>query len=219
MGSNLNAVATKFVPGQVTASAPLGNGHIHATFAVDVRTDAGLRALVLQRLNTRVFPDPEALMENLRRVAGHPGVAEWVPGLLATPEGEVLVRTPDGECWRAWERVVDTESFDLVENPALAREIGRAFGAFVSGLVDLPGPRLHATLTDFHDTVATLAKLENAIDQDRAARVAEVGAEIEGLRARAPLARALDRAALSERVTHNDTKANNVLFDRATGRA
>ncbi|MBW2396698.1 MAG: aminoglycoside phosphotransferase family protein [Deltaproteobacteria bacterium] len=219
MSDSLEAVAAAFVPGQVQSSTPLGNGHIHATFAVDMETEDGPRAIVLQRLNTQVFTDPDALMENMQRVARHPGVAAWVPGLLATPEGKVLLRTPERECWRAWERVPNTESFDLVENVAAAREIGRAFGAFVSGLADLPGPPLHATLPDFHDTAARLAKLEAAIAEDRVARVAEVRPEIEGLRRRASLTRALDREALPERVIHADTKANNVLFDRATGRA
>ena len=217
--ASLDMVAAVFVPGEVVASAPLGAGHIHATFAVDIRAAPGLRALVLQRLNTEVFPDPDALMENLLRVARHPGVAAWVPGLLTTPGGDVLVRTPEGECWRAWERVTGAESFDLVEGPTVAREIGRAFGAFVAGLADLPGPPLHATLPDFHDTAAQLAKLEAAIDLDRVGRRASVRPEIDALRAHRALARCLDRTLLPERITHNDTKANNVLFDRASGRA
>ncbi|MCP5056740.1 MAG: aminoglycoside phosphotransferase family protein [bacterium] len=219
MSDALEAVAAAFVPGRVQMCAPLGNGHIHATFGVDVETDDGPRAIVLQRLNTEVFKGPEALMENMQRVARHGGVSAWVPELLATQEGKVLLRTPEGEVWRAWERVRNTESFDLVENVTVAREIGRAFGAFVSGLADLPGPPLHATLPDFHDTAARLETLETAIAEDRVGRVTEVGPEIEGLRSRAPLARALAQGALPERVIHGDTKANNVLFDRATGRA
>lgn len=219
MSQSLEEVAAAFVPGEVAATAPLGNGHIHATFAVDVRTPQGLRTLVLQRLNTEVFPDPEALMRNLLRVARHPAVAAWVPELLTTPNGDALVRTPEGECWRAWERVIDAESFDLVEGPTVAREIGRAYGAFVAGLADLPGPPLNATLPGFHDTLARIAKLEAAIDLDQAGRSKSVRPEIDALRAHAGLARVLDPSLLPERVTHNDTKANNVLFERASGRA
>ncbi len=219
MSDGAAEAATRFVAGAVRASGPLGSGHIHATFGIDLATDSGPRALVLQRLNTHVFPDPDRLMENLVRVTSHPSVAAWVPRLVATPRGDVLVRTPDGACWRAWERVPDAESFDLVEHADTAREIGRAFGAFAAGLADLPPPPLHATLPGFHDTVARRSALEEAVRADRVGRVAAAGAEIEGLGARAALATCLDVAGLPERSTHNDTKANNVLFDRKTQRA
>jgi len=213
------------VEGEFLSAVPWGSGHINDSFSVTVeRRGAPVRYLV-QRINHTVFPDPLALMENVRRVTEHLrrrlGDARRHLTLVPTRDGAVVHHDPESGYWRAFPFIEGTETFDTVRSAATAREGARAFGRFQRELADLPGPRLAETIPGFHDTPARFAALAAAVEADAAGRVRAAGPEIEFALARESLGHVLTDAyaagEMPERVTHNDTKINNVLFDARSG--
>jgi len=229
----LAEVSAQFaLPGRFAVAEPHGNGHINDTFRLTLEAAAGGRRFILQRLNTTVFRDPDALMANFLRVTRHaaqklaagaagPGRYE-VPTVVPTRTGDPFHRTADGECWRCLPCIEDAESHDVLRDPTEAHAAGYAFGQFQSLVADLPAPRLHETIPDFHNTPKRFAALERAIAADPQGRARLVGPEIAAARDRHGLALHLlarhSRGEIPERITHNDTKLNNVLLDRTTGR-
>lgn len=164
-------------------------------------------------------------MENIRRVTAHlagktaagPEAARRMLTLVPALDGKPFHRDAAGNWWRAFPFIERAHAVDVVETPAQAFAAAQAFGRFQKLLVDLPAPRLPDTIPDFHHTPKRLAALEKAIAADARNRAAAVKLEIEfALRHQAIFHVLLD-AHLLERVTHNDTKINNVLLDDATG--
>lgn len=220
------------LPGRFAAAEPHGNGHINDTFRLTLDAAAGGQRFILQRINTAVFRDPVALMENFLRVtrhaaqklaAGAMGSDRYeVPTVVPTRDGASFHRDAAGNCWRCLPCIEDADSHDVVRAPAQAHAAGYAFGQFQSLVADLPAPRLHETIPDFHDTPKRFAALERAIAADPHGRARLVGPEIAAVRDRHALALHLlarhGRGEIPERITHNDTKLNNVLLDRVTGR-
>ena len=218
--ATIAAVAARYRAGELAAWGPLGSGHIHETFFARLRTAGGEeRELVLQRMNETVFPDLGAVMENLERIAAHPDLAGFVPALLRTAEGESVVHDEGGRPWRAFDRITGTVSFDEVDDPELVRAAARAFGEFVQRLATLAGPPLREPLPGFHDTRARYAAFEAAVARDSFGRAGPLRPEIAALRERGELTELLVPGELPLRVTHNDTKINNVLFEKGTRRA
>ena len=226
--AELAAVAARFAfEGTLTAAAPLGRGHIHDSYLLAFDAGAGARRYVLQRINTHVFADPRTLMHNVARVTAHLRSKLAAQGehdverrcltLAGAKDGETAVRDAHGGWWRAWHYVEDSVTHESIDDERQARSAARAYGEFQRLLADLPPPRLAETIPDFHVTPQRLRRLEAAVARDPQGRVARARAEIEVALAHRPLADALlamHRAgALPERVTHNDTKLNNVLFD------
>lgn len=216
------------LPGPCRDPAPYGNGHIHDTFVV--ACDAGgaaPRRYLVQRINHQVFQDVPALMENVQRVTVHlarKGVAAGRRlALVPAAAGAFIARDPEGGWWRVYDFIERARSYDRVETPAQAREAARAFGEFQSLLTDLPGGRLRETIPGFHDTRRRFQAFARAQAADRANRAVSARAEIGFALAREADAGVLlglfAAGRLPERVTHNDTKLNNVLLDAATGRA
>ena len=208
-----------------------GSGHINDTFRVCCDDGDG-RPLhyIHQHINQKVFSDVPALMENIGRVTRHQrrklleaGVSDLgrrVLTLVPTVDGRDYHVDADGEYWRTFEFIENAIGHDVVRNTSQAFEAARAFGQFQCQLADLPG-RLHETIPDFHDTRSRFRDLQRAIAEDRHGRVAEVGREIDFALAREEIVDViLDLMAageIPERVTHNDTKLNNVLIDTTTG--
>jgi aminoglycoside phosphotransferase (APT) family kinase protein len=122
-----------------------------------------------------------------------------------------------GDFWRAYLFIDRATTYNSVESSDQAFQAAKAFGEFQRMLADLPSPRLHDTIPDFHHTPKRFAVLEKAIADDVAGRAALAQPEIDFALAHKPLASAIIHAGLPERVTHNDTKINNVLLDDATG--
>jgi Ser/Thr protein kinase RdoA (MazF antagonist) len=210
------------VPGALVGAAPHGSGHINDTFLV--RTTA--IPYVLQRINTAVFRDPVRLMQNVARVIAHVRTrrrGREALELYPTRAGGVCHFDAHGEAWRALAFIEGAHTVDVIESPAQAEAAARAFGAFQRLLVDLPGPRLHETLPHFHDSPRRLVALEDAAARDAHGRTAGALSELDFALAQEPLTREITRrladGTLPERVTHNDTKLNNVLFDDRTGEA
>ena len=222
----LQGIASRFqVDGLVVAVQPHGSGHINSSYRVRCRSAAVESSYLLQRINTAVFADPAALMENIGRVTAHlhakvadeSNADRRVLTPVAAHDGELLHREDDGSCWRMYRFLERTTTYDRVESAEQARMAARAFGEFQQQLADLPAPRLHETIPHFHDTPQRFRAFQRAVDADVANRAAMCAPEIAFLQHREPLAGALLRAGLPERVCHNDTKLNNVLFDTSTG--
>lgn len=223
---DIRAMARQFeIHGDFLDAAPYGSGHINDTYCA-VFSEGGARTrYILQRINHHIFKNPAALMDNVRRVTEHlekkmakePDASRRALKLIASRDGNVFYRDADGNFWRAYHFIERARAYDVVISPAQAYQAAKAFGRFQGLLADLPAPRLHDTIPGFHDTPGRLAALQRAIASDPANRAAQAKPEIEfALRRRELTSRLLD-AKLPERVTHNDTKLNNVMVDDASG--
>lgn len=227
---DLHAVAAAFqLHGRFSEGAPYGSGHINDTFAITMDQAGRPVRYILQRINDRIFRDVPALMDNIHRVTSHSAQVAAKEGssdsrnalaLVPARDGAAWHRDPQGGFWRCYLFIEQARTYDVVESPRHAFEAARAFGAFQRMLVDLPGARLHETITGFHDTRARLETLKRAVAADRAGRAHEVRAEIDFALAHEPIAGVLldlqARGDVPERVTHNDTKFNNVMLDERT---
>ena len=211
--------------------APYGNGHINDTFCVSVDTGAARPVrYILQRVNRYVFPQPEHVMENITRVT------DYLRGVIAAAGGDparetlTLVKTtdggdfyidPDGDLWRVYLFIEDTISRDLPDTPELFALSGAAFGRFQRQLEGFDASVLHESIRDFHNTPARYAQLMDAVRSNAAGRLGDVGPELAFCMGYGEevhtLLRALDAGEIPLRVTHNDTKLNNVLLDAKTG--
>jgi Phosphotransferase enzyme family len=222
----IHDVARQFqINGEPRAAEPFGKGLIHRSWCVTV--DSGARFL-LQRINTRVFPRPVELMENIDRVTAHLTAIAAQPSDQSVQRALELIPSIDGRSWsvdsdnvywRMYRYLDNTRTAEQIESAEQCFTVARAFGDFQLQLASLPPPRLHDTIPGFHDTPSRIAALENAIAADPAGRVQFAGPEIDFVLARLPLARVLLDHGMPERVTHNDTKINNVLLDETTGQA
>jgi thiamine kinase-like enzyme len=233
---DLAAVVGSFaVDGDFLRAEPYGNGHIHDTYRVFLApsgTPARAASIILQRINTQVFRNPGVLMENIARVtahlaaqvSGHPDRDRRTLALIASRTGDALLQNrekndQEKNLWRAWRFIENAFYLNQIETPKQAFEAARAFGLFQQQLATLPAPRLHDTIPDFHHTPKRYSAFEEAVARDAAGRVRAAQAEIAFARARQSIVGLLVNAGLPERVTHNDTKCNNVLFDNDSGEA
>ncbi|MDO8545616.1 MAG: glucosamine-6-phosphate deaminase [Opitutaceae bacterium] len=210
-------------------STPWGNGHINDTYAVTVGPDGSSTRFILQRINANVFKNVPALMENIQRVTAHTAHRMILSGerdhrraltLLPTRDGQAYYQDANGGWWRCYRFIEDAKSHDVVDSPAMAREAARAFGQFQRLLVDLPGPRLHETIPNFHHTRRRFETFRAVVERDAKGRNAAAREEIEFALAREPMVDVLlqlqARGEIPERITHNDSKLNNVMIDDAT---
>jgi hypothetical protein len=223
---DLSAVVREFrISGEFVGVTPYGSGHINDSYRVSFHGAGAPASYLLQRINSVIFKDPIALMENIQRVTAHLGVKmseernahRLALTLVPTREGMAWYSDLDGDYWRVYRFIQDAQSYDAVESPKQAFQAAKAFGHFQKLLVDLPAPRLHTTIADFHHTPKRFEALERAIACDVAGRAIRAKAEIEFAFARKSIAGLLLEAGLPERITHNDTKFNNVLLDDVTG--
>jgi hypothetical protein len=223
---DIRAVARQFqIYGEFLSAEPYGSGHINDTYcAVFDQAGTGTR-YILQRINHGVFKQPVALMENIQRVtahlagklAGERDLSRRVLTLIPARSGLCYHQDEPGNYWRVYLFIENARSYDAVESPGQAFEAGKAYGRFQKLLADLPAPRLHDTIPDFHHTPKRFAALVKAVENDTANRAGQAQAEIAFALQRASITDVLINAKLPERVTHNDTKFNNVMLDDATG--
>lgn len=225
------AVAEKFnIGGRVISDVPYGSGHINDTHLVCVEYGGKQDNYILQTINTTVFKNPEALMENYVRVTEH--IKNKIKELGGDPEREVLsviktrdgknfYRSEDGKCWRLLNFIKDSVCYDRVERPEQFYQSAVAFGNFQYMLRDFPAEKLYEIIPNFHNTPNRVRLFEEALEKDVCKRADGVKKEIDFVLARREFSRTLEIAraegALPLRVTHNDTKLNNILFDKNTG--
>ena len=221
-------ILQQFLPeGQTYTYRPFGNGHINDTFLVTTPE----RKLILQRINREVFKKPEEVMENFvlvtdfirRKVRLKGGDADReVLSLLPTLSGKPYFVDPEGECWRITLFIDGAASYDQVKNERDFYESGYAFGHFQHLLEDFPAARLHETIPRFHDTPNRLVNFRRSVSADASGRrkmAEDMIAKAEEYAYLAPVFMdALKEGRIPLRVTHNDTKFNNIMIDDATGR-
>lgn len=208
-------------------------GHINETYSATYDQGGNRVRYIHQKINKNVFKEPPAVMKNLVRVTSHIRAkleAQDVPDLtrrslivIPTRDGQSYFHNGDGEYWRSFIFVEGTQTFEAVQNPRQAFEAGRAFGEFQLYLVDLEGQRLLETIPDFHNTRKRFSALKDALEHDHYNRAKDAKAEIEFALSRESIVdvilNAMAKGRIPERITHNDTKFNNVMLDTKTGRA
>ena len=227
----LRPIVAQFRSEPVEQIAPLGQGHIHQTYLVRLTGGSGL--WVLQRVNTHVFSDLEAVMQNIARVTSHvrarlerEGARELerrVLSICCTHAGRTHYVDPLLGAFRMFAYVEHSLTLQRISSPAEGFEAGRACGELARLLQDLSPALLHTTLPDFHATDRRFEALRDAVAADVAGRAASVQSEWSQLAQLEPLARECAQwardPALRLRITHNDTKLDNILFDASTRRA
>ncbi len=203
-----------------------GTGHIHDTYKIE--TAEGYNDYILQKLNNRVFRDIPGLQNNIYRVTEHIRnklLAEGEPDperkcltLIKTKEGNTWLRDDNNDNWRMYVFIPDHRSYDVVLNTDQAFEGGRATGRFQSILSDLPAPALNETIPFFHDIENRLEKFHSALEEDPAGRVKKVRNGIDFVLSRQEEMKMIKRlgreGSIPLRITHNDTKFNNILLDK-----
>ena len=225
------ALAAYDFGGQLVGAVRYGSGHINDTFVVHTQPgEDPCRRFILQRISSAAFKHPDEVMANIvgvtsflgekiKEAGGNP--ARETMSVWATKSGENFYTDSEGGAWRVYPFVEDTICLQKAETPELFAASARAFGKFQRMLKDYPADTLYETIPKFHDTEDRLAKLKAAVAADVMGRVKEVGPELKFVQEReadcSVALSALRDGRLPLRVTHNDTKLNNILIDRESG--
>lgn len=211
---------------------PFGNGHINDTYKVTVQEGDEQKNLILQRINHEIFKSPEQVMENIRKVTAH--LQEKIKNaggdceretlnVINALDGKPYYRDESGNYYRVNKLIEDAVSYDEVQVPEDFYQSALAFGKFQSMLADFPADELYETIPGFHDTKARFQRFCQVVEEDKMGRAAEMEEEIRFVKERGALTEILgEKQASGElplRVTHNDTKLNNVMLDAKTGEA
>ena len=220
------------IPGEVISAKVFGDGHINDTFHVISQVGTEQKIYTLQRINGTVFKDCDQLIENIQKVTSF--LAKKIAENGGNPERETLqlVPTKDGHLylkgkrndgWRVYQFIDDAVSYNSVVSAEKFKESGYAFGNFQYLLAEFPADQLHETIANFHNTEDRFAKFKHAVEQDVMGRAKEVQEEIAFIMEREDDCRFFNQlyknGEIPHRVTHNDTKLNNVLFSSETGKA
>jgi len=208
------------------------SGNIHSTYHLIYMYEGQKKEYLLQRFNQYVFKNPQKVAQNIRLVTSHLSDTLRAMGMdpsrrvqmsIPTVDGNWLAFDRDGQCWRAGTFISDATAYDRVEKPEHFYEVGRIFGEFQYLLRDFDATQLYEPLPDFHNTAARYLSFEKAVENDLAGCAASIEKEIEFFRARRDkmglIVQHLTDGTLPTRVTHNDTKINNVMIDNATDKA
>ena len=220
------------LPGELKECIRYGSGHINDTYRLTYETPQGTKRYILQRMSKSIFKKPVELMENVS------GVTAWLRKKIiengGDPERETLtlVKSNDGlpyfvdstgEYWRVYLFIEGATCYDAVKDDNDFYQSAVAFGHFQRLLADYPAETLHETIKDFHNTPDRLEKFKKAVAEDICGRAASVQKEIDFILEREELTHALSDLQLDGRlplrVTHNDTKLNNIMIDDETGKA
>ena len=216
---------------QIVSVDRFGSGHVNDTFRVVTDlADSFHNTFILQRISEVAFHHPDEVMANVVGITEYLGEKIRQAGgdrsrealeVIRPRSGELYYTDSEGGAWRVFPFVTDIDCYDTAETPELFEASARAFGRFQHMLDGYPAETLYETIPHFHDTEDRLAKLKAAVAADKIGRAAECTAEIEFAIARetdcSVALQALRDGILPLRVTHNDTKLNNVLIDKATG--
>jgi len=215
------------VEGETVGCVPYGNGHINNTFLILCEKDGQSYRYILQAINTYVFKEPKKVMENIEKVTAYlrPRIEEerGVLTLVYTVGGRAYYVDPDKNFWRMYRFIEDSHCPEKVENTDEFYQCAYAFGKFQRDLIDFPADSLHETIVDFHNTPKRYRDFLAAVEADTEERRAGVEEEIRFVQERADfyptLMEAYQAGRLPLRVTHNDTKSNNVMLDAETRQA
>ena len=233
MEHNIADIVTHFrIEGCYLDGCPYGNGHINDTYMTRWKKNGRIIPFLQQRINHQVFLEPDKVMENILRVTRHlqsrlsaqpdADVQRESLTVIPTRDDQPYYIDQDGNYWRTYIFIEGAQSYDLCCHPSQAKEAAQAFGRFQNLLIDLPGGPVHETIPFFHHTPRRFQALEEAILQDTQNRAATARNEIEFALARkettTTVTALLEKGALPTRITHNDTKLNNVMMDDVSGK-
>ena len=217
--SFIESIAPRFGFGEVTDVSRVFQGHINATYRVK---DGGGRYIV-QRINTSIFTRPAELMRNIKLVTDHLRVAGYETlEIIPTRDGQLMAEVDSG-IYRVYRNIEGVVSYNVVDSAETMRKAGAAFGEFQNVLASFDATKLADTIPNFHHTPTRYRAFLDAVEADAVGRAGEVGDEIAFLMAHADdysvVTDGLADGTLPVRVTHNDTKINNILMDARTGAA
>ena len=218
--------------GRYLSAEELHSGNINNTYHLVYLAQSREVHYTLQHINSYVFKEPAKVMRNIERVTGHlRGRLEaesmdpkrHVLELVGLRDGGTLFKDSEGGFWRAYHFIENATAYDRVEKPRQFFEAGRGFGMFQRRLFDFPAGELFETIPNFHNTTRRFYAFVQSVADDRAGRVSELEDEIEFFferrRMMGQIVKKLSDGSLPVRVTHNDTKVNNVMIDDRTGEA
>ena len=213
------------LPAPPSAVQVYPGGHINDSYLVDCANTSD--RFLLQRINGDVFPEPSKIMQNIARVSEHVyaklGSEQPFLQLVPTHDGAPYLQDEDGDIWRVYAFIEGATMHEAAASPHEAAEAGRAVGEFQLLLNDLPGPRLHEIIPNFHHTPSRFARLHKMLADDPCDRLAGCRQAVDFALSCEPLAdRIVDGIAageLPEQAVHNDAKMSNVLLDAASGHA
>ncbi len=226
------AIAHFQYEGVLASEGPYGSGHINDTFLLTFDVEGeGKRNVILQRMNNEVFSDPVGLMENIVGVTSYLRKKIIDDGgdpdretlnVIPTVDGKDYYVDEAGDYWRSYKFITDATSYDKVEKPEHFYQSAVAFGHFQCMLADYPAETLHETIVGFHDTKARFATFTKVVEEDVMGRAASVEKEIQFVLEHEDVANyfsdLLAKGEIPLRVTHNDTKLNNIMIDNETGK-
>lgn len=221
------------IPGRYIRCVTLHSGNINGTYLVTFRENDREQDYIVQKINAYVFKNPVEIMSNINAVtehiknkieAGtHRDTARFVLQFLKTKEDVNFYLGREGNVWRAYRFIDNSVTYDSSDDLVVLENAGHAFGQFQKDLMDFDATRLYETIPDFHNTPKRLDTLFAHAEEDPLGRCCEVREELQYLRdSRAQVDRLfslVNEGKIPYRVTHNDTKCNNVLFDRDSGEA
>lgn len=209
------------------------SGHINSTYIATYRREDGeIRRYILQRINEHVFTEPLVVIKNVECVTRH---INWkvlrvkrdlggqTLNMFPARGGRFYAEGPNGGIWRCYNFIEGCHTYDIVENTRQAYQAARAFGSFQDLVSDIDIEEIRETIPDFHNTPKRLKRLLEVIAEDPLGRVKNVEAEIQFVNEREVLCHSLvqlmQSGVLPTRITHNDTKLNNVMMDSETDEA
>lgn len=227
---DMDIISLKFgISGELTDFRRYGNGNINGTFFLEFNNDGHADKYILQKINTDVFTNPAGLMKNIIDITEHIKKHYSLKGIdgsrrtlefLQCDDGEYCFTDENGNCWRIYNFIDNAFTCNTIDNADIFCEAGRAFGEFINILSNFDTSALYETIPDFHNTPKRLDAFKQAVSLNKAGRLCKVQKEVEFI-----LARQSDASVLTDlsaagllplRVTHNDTKINNILFDEKT---
>lgn len=212
---------------------PFGSGHINDTYLAVYNKGGAESCYIIQRINHNIFTNPPALMENIVRVTEHirkklqqqnaDDIPRRVLTVIPSVNGDYFYKDAGGNYWRCLNYIANAMTVDTCRSLDLIYEAARAFGTFQKMLCDLPGPALHETIPNFHNSPLRFKAFESAVEKDICRRAKNVQKEIVFLFQNAcifdVLPKLVKQGEIPVRITHNDTKINNVMFDKHTNKA
>jgi len=224
-----NIVNQFFIHGDITKISKLKKGYINSTYKVETLSKNNhVHQYLLQRINTNVFPNVEALMRNFQTTTEHLSSNLQMPGHHKCGTVQLLRFTKDGNlyyeddsgAWRLMTYFDDVYSLDIPDTPEVFYYAGVSFGRFIKAMSTLKPKKIREVIPNFHNTMSRYLDLEAAIEKDPQKRVESVADEIAFIRARkemfGKISDALESGKIPKRICHNDCNLNNILFDNET---
>jgi len=228
MDHNLNEIFKLFrTDGTFLKGEPYGSGHIHDTFRIET-SEKDKDDYILQRLNNKIFKNIPQLQNNIERVTVHLRTKlEKIPGsdvkrecltLIPTHEGKTWLCDKDGNCWRMYIFISNHNTYNVVDSPGKAFEGGKAIGRFMAMLADMPGEPLFETIPWFHNIEKRLDAFNLKVLENPLGRALYIGDDIRDVLIRSEEMKIIlklgEEGKIPLRITHNDTKFNNILLDK-----